>query len=322
MSTTRLTDIIVPEQWTPNFLLESPELVAFFQSGIVSHDPVLGQLALGEGQTFHVRHMNDLVNNAENISSDDPAVLSTTDKTTGGQQIAVKLARNKSWSSMDLSAAFASPDPISVIRSRVAAYWAHRWQAVTIAELNGILAANVAQSSGDMLFDGSAADITGNAILDAKSTMGDAASKLDSIVMHSVKYTSLQKQNLIQYLRNGDANVHFPTYLGYRVVVDDGMPVDTSGANPIYTSALFQSGAFRLGLGQAKTPAEAWRVPASGNGEGEEQLYSRQQFIIHPYGFSYVGANKNPANTDLATAANWSRVFQRKNIPLAFLKTK
>jgi hypothetical protein len=235
----------------------------------------------------------------------------------------VKLNRNKSWSSMDLVAALSAPDPVAAIRSRIASYWGHRFQAATISIANGVLASNIANNGADMLYDGSAADIGGDAILNAKATMGDAAGVLNAIAMHSVKYTSLQKQNLIIYLRDGTADVHFPTYLGYRVVIDDGMPVDTTTTpgTPIYTSMLFNSGVFRLGMGQAKTPMEAWRDPASGNGGGEEVLFSRQQFILHPFGFNYGGAS-NPANTVLGASASWNRVFARKQVPLAFLKTK
>ena len=36
---TRLSDVVIPELWTPNFLLESKELTNFFNSGIVMNDP-------------------------------------------------------------------------------------------------------------------------------------------------------------------------------------------------------------------------------------------------------------------------------------------
>lgn len=325
MATTRISDVIVPQQWTPNFLLESPELVAFFNSGIVQADPVLGALANGEGSVYNVRHLNDLDNSAENVSSDDPAVTSTPDKVTTGQQVAVKLMRNKSWSSMDLVAALQSPDPVATIRSRVAAYWARRWQANAIAVLNGILARNIAANSGDMRFNGTSAAISANAILDAKATMGDAAEQLDAIAMHSIPYTTLQKANLITYLRDGDANVRFPTYLGYRVIIDDGLPVDPNGGGagiPTYTSVLFASGALRLGLGAPKTPVEVERKAAGGNGEGEEIFYSRQHWIMHPLGHAYNVATFNPTNAVLATAGTWTRVWARKQIPIAFLQTR
>ncbi|GGA05637.1 major capsid protein [Dyella caseinilytica] len=322
MTTTRIADVIVPEQWTPAFLLASPELIALFQSGIVSHDDVIAAFANGEGSTFHIRHINDLLNVEENSSSDDPTELSTPQNVTEGEQLAVKLSRNQSWSSMDLVAALSSPDPVSVIRSRVASYWAHRFQKATIAIGGGILASNIANNGADMLFDGSAAPISGEAILNAKATMGDAAGALTSIAMHSVQYTALQKQNLIVYLRDGNADVHFPTYLGYRVVQDDGMPVDTSGAAPVYTSMLFGNGVFRLGMGQPKVPVEVHRYPDRGNGGGEEVFHSRQQFILHPAGFSYVAKTANPKNATFTSGATWERIFQRKQLPLAFLKTK
>lgn len=326
MASTRISDVVVPELWTPNFILASPELTAFFNSGIVTRDPVLDSLAKGEGETFHVRHMNDLVNEEENIGNDDPSDTATPKKTSGSEQIAVKLMRNQGWSSMDMVAALMSPDPVEVIRARVASYWARRFQAGTISILNGVLADNEANDGGDMIFDAIAdgdGTISGENILNAKATMGDAAGQLNAIAMHSVLYTKLQKQQLITYLRDGDANVSFPTYLGYRVVVDDGLPVTSDGEGGFeYISVLYASGALRMGFGAPKTPTEIERNAAAGNGEGEEILWNRQHFVLHPYGFSYqTSAGRNPANSVLSTAAAWDRVYDRKQVPIAFLRT-
>lgn len=329
MATTKLSDLIVPELWTPNFLLEDPALIAFFNSGIVAQDNVLASLASGEGSTFHIRHMNDLGNDTENSSSDDDAQKSTPKKVTGGEQIAVKLMRNQSWSSMDLAAALHSPDPVATIRSRIASYWARRFQAAAIAVLNGVLADNTANDSGDMLYDHSASGasdktIAGDAIINATATMGDRLNDLDSIAMHSVQYANLQKRQLIQYLRDGEANINFPTYLGRRVIVDDGLPVTGAGTqeDPFkYLAVLSQSGTLRMGFGTPKNPMEVERVPDAGNGEGQEIIYSRQHFILHPAGFKYKADTFNPSNTVLATGATWDRVFARKQVPVAFLRT-
>lgn len=325
MTTTRLSDVVVPELWTPNFILESPELVRFFNSGIVERDPVIDTLASGEGQIFNVRHMNDLANDEENISSDNPSATSTPKKVTGAAQVAIKLMRNQSWSSMDLVAALQNPDPVNVIRDRIAAYWARRWQAATVAIINGVIADNEANDSGDMVFDATgltSTGINGEYILEAKQTAGDAAGDLSVIAMHSQLYTNLQKQNLIVYLRDGDANVQFPTYLGYRVVVDDGLPTEITSNGVEYVSALYAPGALRLGMGSPKVPTEIERKPDSGNGEGEEILYNRQHFVLHPRGFSYqTGEGTNPANSVLESAAAWDRVFERKQVGMAFLRT-
>ncbi|MEG1651933.1 MAG: major capsid protein [Hafnia sp.] len=322
---TRLSDLVIPELWTPNFLLESKELTSFFDSGIVVMDPMIGTLANGEGSTFHLRHLNDLANDAENISSDDPSQKSTAKKIAGAALTAVKCMRNQSWSSMDLAAAVHMPDPVDAIRSRVASYWQRRFQALLVSQSSGIMAANAA-ANGDMIYDHTAngdGKISGTAIISARATMGDAAEDLDVIVMHSVCKANLDKQNLIQYLRDKDGALIGETYLGFLVVVDDGMPVDTTvPATPVYTSMLFKSGFFRMGMGSPKVPTEIERAPSSGNGEGEEILYSRQQFILHPTGFSYKSSAGNPANTEFAKAATWERKFDRKQTPLAFIKTK
>lgn len=329
MAVTKISDVIVPELWTPNFLLEDPALIAFFNSGIVAQDAVLGNFASGEGQTFHIRHLNDLANDTENSSSDDDTEKSTPKKITGGEQIAVKIMRNQSWSSMDLVAALHSPDPVAAIRSRIASYWARRYQAASIAVLNGMLAENVASDSGDMLYDhttSSATDktIAGDAIINATVTMGDRLNDLDCIAMHSIQYANLQKRQLIVYLRDGEANINFPTYLGRRVIVDDDMPVTGTGAEATpfkYLAVLFKSGTLRMGFGTPKTPMEVERVAAAGNGEGQEIIHSRQHFILHPTGYKYKATAGNPTNAVLAAAATWDRVFARKQVPVAFLRT-
>lgn len=325
MATTRLSDLVIPELWTPNFLLESKELTAFFASGIVVQDPMMTTLANGEGSTFNLRHLNDLANDAENISSDDPSQKSVAKKITGASLKAVKCMRNQSWSSMDLTAAVHAPDPVDAIRSRIAAYWQRRFQALLVSQSSGIMAANTT-AGGDMIYDHTAVGdgkISGTAIINARATMGDAADELGVIVMHSVCKANLDKQNLIQYLRDKDGALIGETYLGFRVIVDDGMPVDTSVSEaPVYTSMLFKPGFFRMGMGAAKVPTAIERKEDSGNGEGEEILYSRQQFILHPTGFSYISTVDNPANTEFAKGATWKREFDRKQTPLAFIKTK
>ena len=322
---TRLSDLVIPELWTPTFLLESKELTNFFASGIVANDSVIAALANGEGSTFHLRHLNDLANDAENISSDDPAQKSTAKKISGAALTAVKCLRNQSWSSMDMAAALHNPDPVDAIRSRIAAYWQRRFQACLVSQASGIMAANAAEN-GDMIYDHTAVGdgkISGAAIINARATMGDAADDLGVIVMHSVCKANLDKQNLIAYLRDKDGALIGESYLGFTVIVDDGMPVDrTVPDTPVFTSMLFKSGFFRMGMGSPKIPTEIERIASSGNGEGEEVIYSRQQFILHPTGFSYKSTEPNPANTELAKAATWERKFDRKQTPLAFIKTK
>ena len=118
-----------------------------------------------------------------------------------------------------------------------------------------------------------------------------------------------------------------PTFLGHRIIVDDGLPVafaDSQTPNE-YTSIIFGAGAFGFGEGTPKVPVEVDREPEKGRGGGIETLWSRKTYLLHPFGFSHGTAT--PYNTEsftlaeLATSTTWTRVVERKNVPVAFLIT-
>lgn len=106
-------------------------------------------------------------------------------------------------------------------------------------------------------------------------------------------------------------------YQGAMVVVDDGMTV-VAGSPTKYYSWLFGPGAIAMGVGSPKVPFEIERTPASGNGGGQEDVYSRVEWIIHPQGFKF-GLSDTPSLAQLNAAANWDRAFERKRVKLACL---
>ena len=109
-----------------------------------------------------------------------------------------------------------------------------------------------------------------------------------------------------------------------RVIVDDSLSA-VAGTNRVtYTTVIFGNGAVVSGMGQTKVPSELDRDPEKGNGGGQETLYSRRADIIHPLGFEFSStavAGQSATLAELATASNWSRVWERKNVPLCFLQT-
>jgi hypothetical protein len=340
MTTVRLSDVIIPVLWTPAFILADPVLTRFFQSGIAQVNPLMDEYAHSPAGAIVIPWLKPLDGTIpENQSSDDPTALSTPQGTGTGQLAATKIFRNQSWSSMDLVAALFNPDPLTAIRSQVAGYWAHRWQAYCLSVLQGVTASNVANDAGDMVFDATGA--TGNApngsslanmsltnILSAKQTMGDSADKLAVIAMHSVVMTNLQQQQLITFIPDGQNNgIMLPYYGSYRVVVDDGMPVTGTAPNFVYTSYIFQPGFIQWGSGIPKTPTETFRTPNAGNGEGQETFYNRQHWVGHPLGMNYTlnvaGVPVvNPTNTQLSTAPAYARSWARKQVPFVAVKTK
>lgn len=333
MSVTKLSDVVVPSVFTSYVRQKSVQLSALYRSGIIVADPQIGALIAGAGSTFNLPFWNDLPDNDSNVSSDDPTVKSTPDSINAGQDKCVAHNREKDWAYSDLVSVVAGEDPAMVIADSVADYWARDDQRTLIASLTGVFADNAANDAGDMVTDvssdsaaaiTSAEKISGNLILTAKQTMGDAAGSLAAITMHSVLHTELQKQGLIQYIPNNVADVGWGTYLGYTVIVDDACPA-ISGANRIrYTSYIFGRGAVAAGEGSAKVPTEIWRDPASGNGAGEERLYSRRRFILHPRGVKFTSASvaaTSPTNAELRTASNWDRVYNRKHIRIVKIVT-
>lgn len=334
MATTRLSDVYVPEPFERLVVQETKEKSALFQSGIVTQNGRINELASGSGKIFDMPKLNDLGNSEANVGNDDPTATSTPEKVTSFTDQAIKHFRNNSWSEADLTAALTDPrDPLRALAGRVGSYWTRQYQSYLINILQGVLADNEANDGGDMVHD-VATDATGaptaaelvsfDNIADAQITMGDALEDISAIAVHSAVYNQMRKNGNIDFVEPQSADMRIPFFGTMRVIVDDGLPV-ASGTNRLtYTSILFGPNAIGYGEGSPKTPSEVERKPDQGNGEGVEILYYRRHFIMHPMGVKFTNtsvASTSPTNTELATATNWDRVYDRKQIPIAFLKT-
>lgn len=340
MALTQISDVVVPRIFTPYVQQLTEEKTRLIQAGVMVRDAAIDQLLAGGGLTFDVPSWKDLANDTENVSSDEAAGSndSTPKKTGTAQEVAVRLSRNQSWSSADLTADLAGADPMQSIASRVSTYWARRLQAAFVATMTGIFADNAAAPSAsehvqnDMTVDisGSAysegvTTFSAEAFIDAAVTMGDSMEDLVALMVHSVVFARMQKNNLIDFIPDSQGVVNIPTFLGRRVIIDDTMPVSSG----VYQSWLFGNGAVRLGVGSPRVPTEVDRKPEAGAGGGQEILYSRQMWAIHPVGNKYAGtaASGGPSNlatsNNLAHAASWQRVFpERKQIKIARLITR
>lgn len=335
-----VSDVVVPEVFSPYVQQLTEEKSRIIQSGAAVRDAALDVVLAGGGLTFNEPSFKDLDNDADNVASATLATTSTPNKIGTATEIQVRLSRNNSWSSGDLAADLAGADPMQAIANRVAAYWVRRLQVAFIASVTGVYADNAAAPTGtehvqnDMTHDVSGVgfvdgvtNFSAEAFLDAAVTMGDSMDQLGLVIMHSIVYNRALKNNLIDFVpdsRNPDAE-SIPTFLGRQVVLDDGTP-RSSG---VFQTWLFGAGSIRLGMGSPKVPTEVDRIPAAGNGSGQEVLYNRTEWCIHPVGCAYVGtapaggpSNAATAN-NLADAGSWARVFpERKQIKMARLITR
>lgn len=332
MATVQLSDIYNPVPFAGLAARAQLELNRFLEAGVAVRSEFLQGIVSTGGNRGEITNMQPLGTPEPNYSTDDPATNSTPNKVSSEKQGYRLASQNQSWSMMDLAIELGLQDPTGAITSKIGRYWATVNERRVVQSCMGILADNVANDSGDMLTTvatddvGAVADaqrISPDVVLDAEQTMGDHGFQLSAIAMHSAIYTRLRKQNVIAFIPNNRSEVQIPTYLNKRVIVDDSLPA-VAGVNRItYTCIMFGAGAIGMAEGAVQTPSEMIRKPDAGNGGGEERLYSRRSDLIHPFGFDFTSASvagQSATLAELATAANWNRIWDRKQIPLSFIQ--
>lgn len=311
MPETKLADVIVPEIFSPYVINATIEKSAFFQSGIAAAVPDVS--VPNGGKTVNMPHWNDL-------DGDDDVVDDTTNlainKITTGQDEAVILGRAKVFGASDLSAELAGDDPMRVIADRFGDYWARKLQTALINTLAGAMGTTL--SGGSMAantlnisaLSGAASYFDADSFLDACQKLGDAQDALAGCAVHSATYNRMLKDDLIDFVKPSDAADAVPTYIGKRVIVDDGMPKTSAG---VYTTYIFGPGAIGYAEGSPKTPSEPGREPLQSG--GVDYVVNRRRLVMHPRGIRWIGnVSPSPTNAQLATTSNWSRVFDQKKI--------
>ncbi len=333
MAVTQISDIYNPLVFNAAVDEAATEKNRMLQSGIIVASPVIDAMASQGGNIGEMPFFSPLATTEPEYTDDDPTHLGTPAKITDEKMIYRLAKMHKAWSTMDVARELALKDPLTAITDKIGGYWSTQIQKRIIASAMGILADNIAADGSDMLKKISTDDaaavtdaerISADVVLDAAQTMGDAKESLVAIAMHSVVYTKLQKQNLIDYVATSDSKVMIPYYLGHEVIVDDGLPA-VAGVNRItYTTILFAKGCFEYGEGKLLIPSELERIANAGYGGGQDVIHTRRNAIIHPRGESFISGNVAALSAtlaELALAANWNRVMARKNVNIAFLQT-
>lgn len=335
MALIQLADIIDITVFNDLPAVDSPEKTAFYDSGVIVRNAFLDSFANGPGKVAELPFWNDIDADDEPNLTTDTAGTATPKKIAQGEQIARKLFLNQGWSEADLAGELAMAGTgMEQIRARVDTYWRRQWQRRLIASTVGILADNVANDSDDMVFDASIADgdaataanlFSRSNFTAAAFTLGDMFDMTGAVAMHSVVYKRAVDNDDIDFIPDSEGNMTIPTYLGKRVIIDDGLTVVAGGTSGfVYTTILFGEGAYGWGEGSPAVPTELERAEAGGNGGGIGTLWSRKTWLLHPFGYQFTSttvAGISPTLAEYRLAANWDRVIVRKNVPIAFLLT-
>jgi hypothetical protein len=153
MAQTQLADVIVPSEFTAYQVENSLVSTALFTSGIVVRNGEMESQVQAGTQAFTVPFWLDLPDTEADITSDDPAVLSTPQKITANKQIVRKSFLHSSWSQMSLASELSGSSALQRIQDRVLAYWDRQFEKRLISSLLGVLYSNVANNSSDMVND-------------------------------------------------------------------------------------------------------------------------------------------------------------------------
>ena len=323
---------IVPEKFTTYVTERTTEKSAMVNAGIASGDPIVEQLINGTPRggrfiTIPAWQPLDAATEEDVFGEDEVSVggITTSDSR------ATLMIRQKAWGDTDLAHVLGGADPMAAIIDQMADWRNQREQKIYLAILKaildpsaGALKAHVNDISGA---SGEAAYISAGATLDTKQALGDAHAKLGMVFLHSAVYTYLQKNGLITrdpIFDPTQSAVEFERYMGYRIIVDDGMPV-TDG---VYDTFILGANAF---IRQDGSPAGLIGT------ETDRDKFTAQNFLINrwcqvitPRGFGWVpdestellSKKKYPNNADLAAAANWKLTTNHKNVPIACLRHK
>ena len=307
---TKIADIIEPEVFALYVREAIIEKSAIIGSGIAATDTRLDSLVSGGGRTINMPFWRRIGGESEVLSDITPLTPAPigTDK-----DIATMHLRGKAWGANELASAIAGDSAVNAIASMVAEWWTRDEQRTLISTLAGMFSS---ASMATHVLDQSSVLIDANMTLDAKQLLGDASDQLSAVLMHSRTFTSLQKQNLIDYIPNARGEIAFNTYLGYRVIIDDTMPV----AGSVYSTYLMANGAVGRGDG---IPVDFTTVETDRDSLlGEDFLIYRRAFVLHPMGVSWVGtaAGTTPTNAELRNGTNWQKVYHDKHLGFVEIK--
>ena len=327
MAKTAIADVIIPSLFEKYVIERTAVLSAFGASGIVESDPFFDALAAGGGNSVDMPFWQD-VNPARQILADNAPLA--VNKIGSSKDITRIQVDANAWSVNDLAKILSGADPMGALVALVGDYWIRMDQGLIVSSLKGMFASasmagnKLAIASETVAGQSGSTRLNGSTFVDATVKLGDRGSRLTAIAMHSATEASLRKLDLIDYVPESEGKAEIAVFQGRRVIVDDGLPTRAGTTDGlVYTSFLFGPGAFAKGaaplsgeplLGGHGTEGVEWARAAL---DSDTNFINRRRFILHPRGVKFNSAavaGTSPTNAELENGANWTRVFENKNV--------
>ena len=311
---------------TPDLFLDN-----ILASGAVQRDSEIARLIANGSNSYVVPYYNNLGGDEQLY---DGVTDFTYDSITGGHYKGVVYGRMKAWDAVSFIKDFNSgADPMGQIVQGVATYWQKKRQERLVKLLETIFNITDTDFANHTLDIASATATVGEENIVGATTIGDAIVKANGdnangyslAIMHSKVAQDLANLQLLEFSKYTDergitrtlpiANVN-----GMTVIVNDGVPVDTSGDNPKYTTFILGNGAIKFEEAPVDIPVEMARNAEKAG--GKDMIYTRLRETFAPYGFSFtadVSTAQNIAVPDsiLLDPENWERHIDAKAVMMA-----
>ena len=176
MAATRITDVVIPEVFTPYVQQMAEKTNNFILSGAAVSDPFLSAFAQGGGQTINVPSWNaiDGSTGAFDAQTDDPSDMADVNAVGSATKVAVRLADVKTWGAANLATMLAGSNPLEQVAAKVAGAVNTNRQYKTLQSLAGMFASGGALATSH-LNDQSSTAYSADLLVDTLAPWGDMA---------------------------------------------------------------------------------------------------------------------------------------------------
>ena len=309
---------------------------AIINSGILVEDSTIMDLSGTKGNVATLPFYVPIDENDDPALNNDGETNNTPSEIKGKKQTAMLIQRMKAWKAQDFTKELTGADPMTHVANSVAGYY----RQVRVRDLMAIVDAVLSlkgmenhitdlseQTGTGTVTDANKVDET-TLIFAQQKALGDSSEKMGLLFLHSYMYAKYKALGLVDYNKYTVTNalagdVNLPSIGGFIPVVSDRFTADTSKQNVVYKT-------YMIGAGSILTcPKNNYEDPYYADYDPEtkagiRKLYTKQGYVLHPNGFS-IDQNKvakeSPTNAELGNKANWSLVYNQKNIRMGMIKS-
>ena len=321
-----------PDVFTDYIQEADPVHTSIINSGVLRVSPEISAVLTDKNNVFTVPNYAPLTGEAKNY---DGETDNTPVEVSAKKQTGMAFRRMAAWKDQDFTRELTGADPLGDVARKVAYYQQKNNQKDLLSIIDGVLSVDamsshvkdITASKGSSSTATPTAEnrLSADTFLDAaQEALGDNFDDLTMVAMHARVYTNLLKLQLVNNIATTpDAysrGVQFGVLLNkYLVMVDDSLTTSTKDGAATYTTYLLGEGSIATARNVRIDRPNYVNYDPESKG-GVNKLYTKWGMAMHPLGMSLDVskiAKNSPTRTELGTKANWTKVWDAKNIKLA-----